>query len=302
MDIKRLPAKILKWLGRIVLSLVIFILLLVVAIYLPPVQQWLKGLAENYLSKEMGMEVKIEKVRLSPWLDLEVDNMSAVDKGDTVVAARELLLDIKLLPLFKGQVDLNGFELREAKLNTKDFISDTHVEGQFRLLKMDIPAVCDLKQKHVDVNRVRLKGADMRIVLSDTAAVDTTPSEPVEWRLALGELKVEDTKFDISLQTKDNVQQIKDNRPPGNLQEYMRLKGDVQSLSLKQADINLKDDEYKAGEIALNAKNVGYDVPYEKPVKGLDTSHLFMPELNLYARDFSFGKDGIDMNLERLNL
>ncbi|MBP5628867.1 MAG: hypothetical protein J6X27_03385, partial [Bacteroidaceae bacterium] len=277
MNIKRLPAKILKWLGRILLSLVIFILLLVVAIYLPPVQQWLKGLAEDYLSKETGMEVKIERVRLSPWLDLEVDNMSAVDKGDTVVAARELLLDIKLLPLFKGQVDLNGFELREAKLNTKDFISDTHVEGQFRLLKMDIPAVCDLKQKHIDVNRVRLKGADMRIVLSDTAAVDTTPSEPVEWRLALGELKVEDTKFDISLQTKDNGQQAAGNSPPGRLQEYMRLKGDVENLSLKQADINLKDDEYKAGEVTLQARDVSYDVPYEKPVKGLDTHHLLLP-------------------------
>ncbi|MBO4731057.1 MAG: hypothetical protein J5593_06245, partial [Bacteroidaceae bacterium] len=288
-----------KWLGRIVLSVVIFILLLVVAIYLPPVQQWLKGLAEEYLSKETGMEVKIEKVRLSPWLDLEVDNMSAVDKGDTVVAARELLLDIKVLPLFKGQVDLNGFELREAKLNTKDFISDTHVEGQFRLLKMDIPAVCDLKQKHIDVNRVRLKGADMRIVLSDTAAVDTTPSEPVEWRLALGELKVEDTKFDLSLKSRVESQE---SRVEGPLQEYMHLKGDVNNLSLKQADIDLKDEEYKAGEIILNAKNVGYDVPYEKPVKGLDTSHLFMPELNLNARDFSFGKDGIDMNLERLNL
>ena len=302
MNIKRLPAKILKWLGRILLSLVIFILLLVVAIYLPPVQQWLKGLAEDYLSKETGMEVKIERVRLSPWLDLEVDNMSAVDKGDTVVAARELLLDIKLLPLFKGQVDLNGFELREAKLNTKDFISDTHVEGQFRLLKMDIPAVCDLKQKHIDVNRVRLKGADMRIVLSDTAAVDTTPSEPVEWRLALGELKVEDTKFDISLQTKDNGQQAAGNSPPGRLQEYMRLKGDVENLSLKQADINLKDDEYKAGEVTLQARDVSYDVPYEKPVKGLDTHHLLLPELNLNARNFSYGKKGIDVDLHRLAL
>ena len=298
MNIKRLPVNVLKWLGRIVLSLVILLMLLVVAIYLPPVQQWLKGLAEDYLSKETGMEVKIEKVRLSPWLDLEVDNMSAVDKGDTVVAARELLLDVKVLPLLKGQVDLNGFELREAKLNTKDFISDTHLEGQFRLLKMDIPAVCDLKQKHVDVNRVRLKGADMRIVLSDTAAVDTTPSEPVEWRLALGELKVEDSKFDIDLQT---MAQGSD-KGVGNLHSYMRLKGEVDNLSLKQADINLKDEEYKAGELALRARNVGYDVPYEKPSNGLDTNHLLMEELNLNARNFSYGKNGIDVDLHQLAL
>ena len=306
MKIKRLPAKILKWLGRIMLSVVILFILLLVAIYLPPVQQWLKGWAEDYLSEETGMEVKIERVSLSPWLDLEVDNMSAVDKGDTVVAAGELLLDIKLLPLLKGQVDLNCFELREAVINTKDFVSDTHIEGRFRMLKMDIPAVCDLESKHVDVNRVRLKGADMRVVLSDTAAVDTTEEEPVEWKLALGELKVEDTKFDISMMTADSTvvqPALPSSRgAAAKLYEYMRLRGDVGVLSLKGADINLKDGEYRAAEMNLMAKDVAYDVPYEKPVKGFDTNHLLMPELNMKASNVVYGKNGIDIMLSHMSL
>ena len=214
MDIKRLPACILKWIGRILLSILILIFLLVVAVYLPPVQQWLKNWACDYLSEETGMRVEIDHVRLTPWLDLQMQRMSAVDQGDTVVAAEELLLDVKVLPLLEGKVDLNGFELRQAKLNTKDFISDTHIEGRFRLLKMDIPAVCDLKKKHIDVNRVRLKDADVKLMLSDTAAVDTTPSEPVEWQIALNELKVDNTRFYVQM--------------PG---DSLRLSGNVSSLT-----------------------------------------------------------------------
>ena len=285
MDIKRLPACILKWIGRILLSILILIFLLVVAVYLPPVQQWLKNWACDYLSEETGMKVEIDHVSLTPWLDLQLERMSAVDKGDTVVAAEELLLDVKVLPLLEGKVDLNGFELRQAKLNTKDFISDTHVEGRFKLLKMDIPAVCDLKKKHIDVNRVRLKDADVRLVLSDTAAVDTTPSEPVEWQIALGELKVDNTTFYV--------------QTPG---DSLRLSGNVSSLSARQADINLKDDSYKVGKLALQATDMAYDIPYEKPQKGLDTNHLHFPTLTLNADNVSYTKEGLDLGLQQLAL
>lgn len=285
MDIKRLPACILKWIGRILLSILILIFLLVVAVYLPPVQQWLKNWACDYLSEETGMKVEIDHVSLTPWLDLQLERMSAVDKGDTVVAAEELLLDVKVLPLLEGKVDLNGFELRQAKLNTKDFISDTHVEGRFKLLKMDIPAVCDLKKKHIDVNRVRLKDADVRLVLSDTAAVDTTPSEPVEWQIALGELKVDNTTFYV--------------QTPG---DSLRLSGNVSSLSARQADINLRDDSYKVGKLALQATDMAYDIPYEKPQKGLDTNHLHFPTLTLNADNVSYTKDGLDLGLQQLAL
>ena len=285
MDIKRLPACILKWIGRILLSILILIFLLVVAVYLPPVQQWLKNWACDYLSEETGMRVEIDHVRLTPWLDLQMQRMSAVDQGDTVVAAEELLLDVKVLPLLEGKVDLNGFELRQAKLNTKDFISDTHIEGRFRLLKMDIPAVCDLEKKHIDVNRVRLKDADVKLMLSDTAAVDTTPSEPVEWQIALNELKVDNTRFYVQM--------------PG---DSLRLSGNVSSLSARQADINIKEDSYKVGSLDLQASNMAYDLPYEKPQKGLDTNHLHFPTLTLNADKVSYTKDGLDLGLKQLAL
>lgn len=285
MDIKALSCKVTKWIARILLSIVGLLLLLIVAIYLPPVQQWLKNWATDYLSEETGMKVEIERVKLSFPLDLVVENMSAVDGRDTVAAARELLLDIKVLPLFKGQIDLNRFELREARINTKDFISDTHVEGRFRLLAIDKPTVCDLSAKHIDVNRVRIKEADVRLVLSDTAAVDTTPSEPVEWKIALGELKVDDTKFYLQM--------------PG---DSMRVNGNIQTMSLARADINLKDDAYKAGELQLEAKDINYDIPYEKNTTGLDANHLKIPQLSLHAQDISYVGSSLDIKLRQLAL
>lgn len=285
MNHKRFCGKFLKWVGRIILSLVAIVCLLMVIIYLPPVQQWLKDKVTDYLSEETGLKIDIGHIKLSPMLDLVVKDMSAVSGKDTVVATRELMLDAKVLPLLTGKVELNNFELREAKLNTLDLISDTHIEGKFRLLAIDMPAVLHLTEKQVDMNRIRLKGADVRVLLSDTAAIDTTPSEPTNWRIALGELKVEQTNFYLQM--------------PG---DSMRVGGHLAGLNLKKADINLEKNAYKVGELDLNANNISYNLPYETPTEGFDANHLLIAQLNVKAHDIKYDKSGLDLVLKHLAL
>lgn len=282
---KQSIGKILKWIGGIGLSVVGLVCLLIVAVYLPPVQRWLKDKTTAYLSEQTGLRVEIERIKLSPLLDLMAERISAVSGQDTVVAAGRLTLDIKMLPLFVGKVELKDFELRDAKLNTLDMISDTQIKGRFQLLAIDMPAVANLSSKQVDINRVRLKDADVKILLSDTAAVDTATSEPPQWRIALGELKVERTKLYVQMPD-----------------DSMRLGGNVQALSLRQADIDLEQDSYKVGEMALDASDVSYDLPYMKPTNGLDTNHLFFAQLNINARDINYIKGSLDLDLKRLAL
>ena len=285
MNHKLFIGKFLKWIGRIILSIVIIICLMMTVVYLPPVQQWLKDKITAYLSNETGLKIEVGHIRFSPILDLKVENMNAISGHDTIVVTHELLLDAKMMPLLLGRVEINNFELHEARLNTLDLISDTHIEGQFKLLAMGIPAVFNLIDKQIDIDRIRLKGADVKVILSDTAAIDTMPSEPTDWRISLGELKVEQTSFHVQM--------------PG---DSMRIGGKVQALNLKQADINLKENVYKVDEINLNAHDISYDLPYEKAIDGFDVNHIFLPQLNINAHDISYTNSGLDLTLKHLTI
>ncbi len=292
MKVKRLTTKILTWTTGVVLGVIVLFLLLATLLYLPPVQTFIKNRTTDYLSEETGMNISIDKVRLSFPLDLLVGNMVAVEGTDTVAAAGQLLLDIKLLPLLSGKVDLNGFELRQAKLNSKEYISDIGIKGDFGLLAINKPAVCNLKTSEIDVNAIKLKDAHVRVVLSDTAKKDTTPSAPSPWRIKLNEVELQNTVINLHM--------------PG---DSMRIGADIAGLKLNDALIDLKKERYEVGTIGLSSHDVTYDLPYEPIVKAtkanpqpLDFNHLRLSQLCLKAKDFKYANQMLDLKLLGLAL
>lgn len=284
---RRLAAKILKGAAWTVGGVIALFLLLATLIYLPPVQNFIKNRTTEYLSRETGMTITIDKVRLSFPLDLLVGNMTAVEGNDTVAAAGQLLLDIKMLPLLSGKVDLNGFELRQAKLNSKDFISDIHIVGGFGLLAIDKPALCNLETNEIDVNAIRLKDANVRVELSDTAKKDTTPSAPSPWRIRINDIKLQNTAVRLQM--------------PG---DSMRVGADIEQMKLHKAFLDLKNEVYEVGEIGLASRNVAYDIPYQPKAAAtkacpnpLDFNHLSFEQLGLKAKDFKYANKALDLNL-----
>ena len=292
MKAKRLTAKTLIWSARAVLAVVAAFLFLAMLLYLPPVQTFMKNRTTDYLSRETGMTVSVDKVRLSFPLDLLVGKMTAMQDADTVVSADLLLLDIKLLPLLGGRVDINGFELRRTAFNSKDFVSDIHMKGRFGLLAIDKPALCNLKTSDIDINTIRLKDADISVVLSDTAKKDTTPATPLPWRIKLREIRLQNTA--VSLQT------------PG---DSMRVSADIAQLRLGNALINLKDEIYEVGTIGLSSRDVVCDLPHEPAVPAtkanphpLDFNHLRFGLLCLKAKDLKYARQSLDLKLHKLAL
>lgn len=102
--------KILKWLGVVIVSPVVLFLMLAVLIYIPPVQNFVVHKVADVMSERMGMRFSIESVRLAFPLDLSLHKVMAVEKGDTLLDARYLRLNVKLMPLLRDVLmwmDLN---------------------------------------------------------------------------------------------------------------------------------------------------------------------------------------------------
>ena len=108
-----------KWVGIVVITPFVLILLLAVLLYLPPVQNWAVKQVASYASESTGMDISVEHVQLVFPLKLGVEgvkvlqpvdslknsrNLALRNKKDTVADSQKMVVDVQFLPLFSNQL------------------------------------------------------------------------------------------------------------------------------------------------------------------------------------------------------
>jgi len=175
MNTKKVLRRILKGICIAAATPVVLFLLLAVALYIPPLQNYLVHKTAARLSASTGTDIRIDRVRLAFPLDLAVHGVKAVETGgDTLLSARSLRLEVALWPLFSGRADIEGVGLYGVTVDTKSYLPDIRVAGRFRELSAASHGV-EWGAERVRVDRLLLDEADLRVALSDTARKDTTP-------------------------------------------------------------------------------------------------------------------------------
>ena len=266
--------KALKWLGITVATPIALFLLLAILLYIPPVQNFAVHQVANYLSGNLGMDVRIDKVRLAFPLDLAVHHMTAVEKGDTLLNADHLRLNVKLMPLFEGRADVDGFELYGLVIDTKSYISDTRIKGYAGQLTAAAHGV-DWEKELVNLDHARLYDADIYVTLSDTAKKDTTESK-AKWNIAVKKVDIERSKVHLQM--------------PG---DSMRIYANLGRAALRGGAFDTGRNYYAVKTLQLQDCDVNYDIPYIKPVAGIDPNHIAVKRLTLMLDTLSYNNEGV---------
>ena len=266
--------KALKWLGIAVATPIALFLLLAILLYIPPVQNLAVHQVANYLSGNLGMDVRIDKVRLAFPLDLAVHHMTAVEKGDTLLNADHLRLNVKLMPLFEGRADVDGFELYGLVIDTKSYISDTRIKGYAGQLTAAAHGV-DWEKELVNLDHARLHDADIYVTLSDTAKKDTTESK-AKWNIAVKKVDIERSKVHLQM--------------PG---DSMRIYANLGRAALRGGAFDTGRNYYAVKTLRLQDCDVNYDIPYIKPVAGIDPNHIAVKRLTLMLDTLSYNNEGV---------
>ena len=273
-NMKKPIKKALKWLGITVATPIALFLLLAILLYIPPVQNFAVHQVANYLSGNLGMDVRIDKVRLAFPLDLAVHHMTAVEKGDTLLNADRLRLNVKLMPLFEGRADVDGFELYGLVIDTKSYISDTRIKGHAGQLTAAAHGV-DWEKEHVNLDHARLHDADIYVTLSDTAKKDTTESK-AKWNIAVKKVDIERSKVHLQM--------------PG---DSMRIYAKLGRAALRGGAFDTGRNYYAVKTLQLQDCDVNYDIPYIKPVAGIDPNHIAVKRLTLMLDTLSYNNEGV---------
>ncbi len=278
--------KVLKWGCVIILTPIIIFLLLAFLLYLPPVQNWMADKVADYASEKTGMDISVGHVSLKFPLDLAVDDFKVIKDNDFIPGVRDtiadigqLLVDVQLMPLFKGQVEIDELQLNKAKINTNGFIADFRLQGDVGKLALECHGI-DLDKSLVNVNQLTMEDSRLDVFLPDSVPQDSSSNN---WKVFVEEIKLSNSKVGVHM--------------PGDIQEMNVLLADANA---KGATIDLSTGTFKIGRLESHQGAFAYDNKGEKPVTGFDTNHISMTDMELVVDSITLASPDIDLKLKQL--
>ena len=189
--------KVVWWILGILLSPVLLFAVLVLLLYLPPVQNWAIDKVAEIASEKTGMQISVGHVQLKFPLDLALDDFKMIHEADTIADVSHLVVDVQLRPLFDKRVVIKQLEINNTKLNTNGFIDAACVKGDFQHLSLTSRGI-DLDAQTVEVNGACLEGARLDVLLRDSVPEDTTTTKTL-WLINADSISIRQSAVAVHL-------------------------------------------------------------------------------------------------------
>ncbi len=318
----RIPLKILMW-------VVIVVLLLPIALYIPAVQDFAVGTATKMVKEKTGMDIGIGRLRLSFPLDLHLKDVYVVEaSGDTMVRAGEAIADVKLMPLLKLDVRLNRLQLNDGyyRMTAPDSSMIMKINAGF--LEVDDKSYVNIGTSLIDLNKVRLRDGRLSLFMdvwksANTPQDTTKSSSSAPFKILAKDLDIENFSFGMSmLPTIDTLDvavrhvAIKDAKVDlgenlvrwklasicgGNFTyltptaEYVKTHPAPPSKPSTGPPMRIMGDS-----IAVDSLQALYGVQGAKPLPGFDPSYLKFSGVTIGMRDFYNESSTVRLPLTRL--
>jgi len=240
-----------RWLritAKTVMWLLIVIVLIPVAIYIPPVQTFLKDTACSLVEKSTGMKISIGKFRLKFPAYIALDDVLVLTHpGDTMAMAREAIVDVKLLPLFKLDVDVERVKLLDGhyRMVAPDSSMILNIRAGELLVKSG--STVSINRSEILLSEAVLKRGKLDLYMDvwrQKPIPEDSTSASTPFLIRAGRLELEDFQFGMSM------------LPTIDTLAIHAGKGEI-----LQADINLRTNNIRARRMTLDGGNATYLTP-----------------------------------------
>lgn len=257
-----------KWVKRVgwtLLTPILLFVILIVLLYVPPVQNLLRREVTAYASKSTGMDIRVRRIDLRFPLNLLVRGVEVIHSPDTLLSLESLNVKVRLIPLLKGTVVVDNVSLQQASVNTAHLIKEMRIRGVIGSFILRSDGV-DLKKETALVNRAELSNTHVQLLMNDTITVaeDTTASSPVNWKIDLRRLKLENVSFSML-----------------TLSDTARVAAHIGTATMKEGMIDLQRQFYGLKQLRLSEGSMRYDIGASEPGEGFDASHIAVRDLHI---------------------
>lgn len=244
-------AKIIKFITRFIcltlLSVVGLVLLAIVALYLPPVQDWAKGFAVDKIKESTGMDIEIATFRLRPPLRLELGGVSAVEaSGDTLATLGHAEVDMLLLPLISGSAEIDRAEIADVSYRFNNPDSALCFTARVDTLSLS-DASYSFKRSIVDARGpVMLAGGRMFLAMNDSVPVppDTAVTQPMEMLIMARDIELRRIAYTMTMMPLIDT-----------------LRAEVPLARLTDGKVDMKTQTVNARSLAVDSVTASYIYP-----------------------------------------
>lgn len=195
LSVLQMLKKIVKYTLRTLLVVLLLVLLIPALLYIPAVQDFIRGKAVGYASEALGMELSVGRIRLAFPLRLTVEETLLVDRADTLVDCGKLSVDIALWPLIRKEVVVRSFELDRVAAHYRDSTGGLDMRiaaGQLALEE----ARADLRAQTAGIARIALSDGDIFLDLAESAPAEKADSTaPSAWSFDIRQISIGNTAF-----------------------------------------------------------------------------------------------------------
>lgn len=270
-----------KWIKRvgwILLAPILLFVILMVLLYIPPVQNLLRREATAYASKATGMQIQVERIDLRFPLNLLIRGVEVIQQPDTLLTLESLNISVQALPLFKGKVEVDGITVDQVAFNSANLVEGMKIKGVLGRFFLQSHGV-DLSDETAVINQAELSDTHVQLLMNDTTATpkDTTASAPVNWKAELRQLKLKNVSFSMQLPA-----------------DTMRMAAHIGEASVEDLQADLKKQYYSLKQFLLSGSSANYDMGTSKPVEGFDASHIAVRDIRIGLDSLLY--EGRDMN------
>lgn len=247
------------------LTPILLFVILIVLLYVPPVQNLLRREVTAYASKSTGMDIRIRRIDLRFPINLLVRGVEVIHSPDTLLSLESLNVKVRLVPLLKGTVVVDNVSLQQASVNSAHLMKEMQIRGVIGSFILRSDGV-DLVNENALVNRAELSNTHVQLLMNDTIVVpeDTAATPPVNWKIDLRRLKLKNVSFNMLV-----------------LSDTVRTAAHIEEATVKEAAVDLKRQFYGLRQLLLSGGSIRYDVGTSEPKKGFDASHIAVRDLRI---------------------
>lgn len=254
---------------KTVMWLIIVVLLIPVLLYVPPVQTFVKDVATDVVKKSTGMDIQIGQFRLKWPLNVSLKDVTILETtGDTMVNAKEVIADVRMMPLLKLDVDINELKLIDGYYRMVAPDSSMTLKVRAGLLEVDDQSSANIKTGEINLNKARIDNGNLSLLM-DVWKKKNTPqdSTSVPFFIKANDLQINNFTFAMSmLPTIDTLTLI------------------TQSIVLRNGVVDLAGNKVTADYLSTSNGSVTYITPTpeyikEHPAPPADTTSVASPPI-----------------------
>ncbi len=295
--------KSLKYGLRSLLCLLILLLALPLAIYIPAVQRWGKEEIINYVHTSTGMDLQLQSLSVGFPLKLQLnDILLRSAEQDTLLLSRQVEVAVTPSAILLGKVYLPKIILKDTRLDFTNSDSTLQLSAKVNILTTRKASI-RFRKNLIELPDTRLDGADVTLNILKNVPDTTSDSKPLNWRFDVGKLKLVDVHYAMQM---PSIRELDVAIDQAKLQNGV-IDLYSQSVQVDQAHIERGAYRYipnvssntpdhpeeiidtlpsppwsvQVMKIELRQNQLLYAQPHYTPQEGLDPSYLSLDNLNL---------------------